>query len=221
MAAWDKIKFLYETMLGSSGSSLTADDTEASGDYDVDYLFNMLETNFWKAADATTPKYITYDAGVGNTKTADYFIINGHNLFDTGANPRFKLEYSSDNFSADNNDAFGLQTPLDNDTVLVEFSSQTARYWRLKITEAGGGLSVAPFIALCIWGQKADLAYASEVHAPDREQDSKIVTTTQEGYVSGIHVKYTRRIMELRFFADAATYIKIEDWRTASGAKNP
>ena len=75
-------------------------------------------------------------------------------------------------------------------------------------------------MAICIWGNTTELNYASEAHAPDREEDSKTINTTQDGYVSGIHTKYTRRRLELRFFADAATYTKIVDWRSVSGVKN-
>ena len=65
MAVWAKVKFFYETMLGSAGSTLTATSTEADNDHDVDYIFNWLETNMWKAEDSgiADPQYITYDAG--------------------------------------------------------------------------------------------------------------------------------------------------------------
>jgi hypothetical protein len=43
---------------------------------------------------------------------------------------------------------------------------------------------------------------------------------TQDGYVSGIHTKYTRRIMNFRLFADPITYAKVVDWRSVSGVKN-
>lgn len=65
MATWAKVKFFYQTMLGSTGSTLTATSTEADNDYDVDYIFNWLETNMWKAEDSgiADPQYITYDEG--------------------------------------------------------------------------------------------------------------------------------------------------------------
>ncbi|MBI5344760.1 MAG: hypothetical protein HZB83_05410, partial [Deltaproteobacteria bacterium] len=58
MSAWAKIKFFHDTMLGSAGSTLTATST-ASGDYSAAYLYNMREVNSGKAANTTTPMYIT------------------------------------------------------------------------------------------------------------------------------------------------------------------
>lgn len=99
MATWAKIKFYFDKMLGASGSTLSASSTESADDYDVDYIFNMLETNFWKAANNTDPQYITFDAGSGNSKTADYLAIIGHNLSTIGAS--VTLQCSDDNFSSD------------------------------------------------------------------------------------------------------------------------
>ena len=42
MAQWAKVKFYYKTMLSTEGASLTATTTDSSGDYDVEYLHNML-----------------------------------------------------------------------------------------------------------------------------------------------------------------------------------
>src|SRR3990170_1834781 len=71
---WAKPKIYYDTMLGSFGSTLTASSI-AAGDYSVNYLYNWIEVNSWKAANTTVPMYITYDAGAGNTKQADYLVL--------------------------------------------------------------------------------------------------------------------------------------------------
>ncbi|MCK4738902.1 MAG: hypothetical protein KAT46_03040 [Deltaproteobacteria bacterium] len=65
MADWAKIKFFHNTLLGRVGSTLVATSTESTGDFDVDYLHNWLETNFWQAEDSglTDPQYITLDMG--------------------------------------------------------------------------------------------------------------------------------------------------------------
>src|SRR3990172_13005583 len=108
MATWAKFKFFYDTMLGSTGSSLVAT-TTATGDYLAAYIYNMLETNMWKAANTTTPMYLTYDAGSGNTKTADYLAIIGHNLNTIGASTTH--QYSTDNFTAHINNTFTGEAP--------------------------------------------------------------------------------------------------------------
>lgn len=87
MAVWDKVKFFWDTMLGSPGSTLTATST-ATGNYDVDYLYNMLETTTWKAANTTVPIYITFDRGEvtlsnGDFETGD--VSNWTAYFNSGA----------------------------------------------------------------------------------------------------------------------------------------
>ena len=224
MATWGKVKFLYETMLGSIGSTLTADSTE-SGDYNVDYLFNMLETNYWKSANTTDPQYITYDAGVGNTMSADYLIIQGHNL--NTASATVTLQYSTDNFSGDINDIFTAEMPSSDKTYFKLFTTQDKRYWRIKIS---GAPSVAPFMALCIWGDKTVLDYASVSFDPQAQEAKANVNITQGGYVAGIHNKYIERVLDLRF-EDVVTpddwgsdtdniYNKIFTWWENHGLKN-
>ncbi len=60
MATWEKVKFFYDTMLGASGSTLTASSTLAGTD--VINIYNMLEVNRWEAVDAAEPQYITWSA---------------------------------------------------------------------------------------------------------------------------------------------------------------
>jgi hypothetical protein len=113
MGIWAKIKFYYDTMLGGSGSTLTATSTESSGDYDADYLHNWLETNKWKAEDTglADPQYITYDAGSGNTASADYLAILGHNLSTAGAT--VILSNSDDNFATDEDVVIAMRPEAD------------------------------------------------------------------------------------------------------------
>lgn len=211
MAAWNKVKFFYETMLGSNGSTLTASST-APGD-SVDNIYNMLEVNKWKQADAVSPCYITYDAGAGNTKTADYLVILGHNLKDAGAT--ITLQYSSDN--AVWNDCFVGVAVSVNTILLKEFSSPGAyRYWRLKIS----GHTIAPFMAICIWGNKTELDQASPSFAPDAQETNAVVSRSNRGYVTGIFERFTDRIMNLRFEdADSALYAKVKTWHETNGLK--
>lgn len=119
----------------------TATDT-ASG-YDVNNLTDLRTYTFWKAASAGT-KYITVDCGA--PASADGVGIIGHNLKTAAAT--LSVEYSSDNFVADVNVA--LSGPLGSDgALLVGFTTQSSRYWRLKIITA----SVAAKIGVVLIGK--------------------------------------------------------------------
>ena len=218
MPVFAKVKFFYETMLGSTGSTLTATSTEADNDYDVDYIFNWLETNMWKAEESgiADPQFITYDAGVGNTKEADYIVILGHNLNTAGVT--VTLQYSTDNFSGDINDAFtGIVVSAD--TVFSkEFTSQDKRYWRIKL--AGHG-ATAPYMTLAVWGEATELDYMSSSIDPYADDIKATINRTQGGHVSGIHVKHTMRNFNLTFDStDITTYDKVRAWRTDHGLQN-
>lgn len=215
MATWAKIKFFWDTMLGSTGSSLTATST-ASG-YSVNSIYNMLETTLWKSAVTTNPQYITLDLGVGNTAAADYLAIIGHNLFTIGAS--ITLQYSTDNFSADINDAFTGFAPASDAALVKEFTAPAAkRYWRLKIS---GTLSAAPYITVCIWGMKTELDYASASFDPQEQEDQLTVNKSYGGYVAGIHVAHTKRSMRLNFEdCDDTLYGKLNDWYENHGLQN-
>lgn len=98
---WGKVKFFFKTMLtlGLAGSTLTASTTETTGFFDVDHLINWLEAFSWKADDTVDPVTITFDAGAGNTPTADYLGIRRHNLGTLVATA--VLQNSTDNFASD------------------------------------------------------------------------------------------------------------------------
>jgi hypothetical protein len=218
MSAWSKIKFFYDTMLGSAGSSLTASST-ASGDYSPAYIYNMLETNMWKAVDTTNGVWITYDAGAGNAKDADCLAIIGHNLagmriYLIGSNVAdFSTSYIICNF-----------IQADNKAVLKEFTNTYGafRYWRLTFFSVGGGaLSVIPYVTLAIWGMATELDYASASFDPHAEDVKASVNLSQGGYVTGVHTQYTERSLALKFEdADATLYGKIKTWWNTNGLKN-
>lgn len=214
MATWNKIRFYYDTMLGTAGSILTA--TSAAPLCEVSNIYNMLETNMWKASDLADPQYITFDAGAGNGGSADYLAVQGHNLATCGA--LVALQYSTDDFAADINDAFAPEVPAADRIYLKEFT-QTApyRYWRLKIT----GHTQAPYMTICIWGNFAELDYASSSFDPRSQEAKANVNLSYGGYVAGIHTQYVERSMALRFEdADPAMYAKVEAWWATSGLKH-
>lgn len=216
MAVWAKIKIFYagRSMLGASGSTLTATST-ASGS-SVNNIYSMLEINNWTAANTTTPHYISFDGGSGKTYTANVLAIIGHNLFSCGAT-QVDLQYSDDNFSAHAWTALTF-TPTTDGAIWKEFTSPGAyRYWRLAITAP----TSAPHMTICLWGNKTELDYCTASFDPHAEEVVANVNRTEAGYVAGVHVKSVTRAMSLRFDdADAALYADIRAWWDTNGLQN-
>ena len=214
MAQWAKIKFFYETMLGEGGSTLSVSSV-AAGDYSVSYVYNMLETNMWKASSAATPQWLTYDAGAGNAKAADYLAVIGHNL--SGVTVDFQY---SDN-GADFINATPTFVPADNNAFLKEFSGAGAhRWWRIHLQKAGG-FTTAPYLTIAIWGNATELDYATAGFDPHEQEVKANVSVSETGYLLGIHHKYVERSMSLKFEdADADLYAKVREWWEANGLKN-
>ena len=214
MAIWNKVRFFYDTMLGAAGSTLTA--TSAAPGCEAGNIRNMLETNMWKASGPADPQYITFDAGAGEGASADYLAVYGHNLATCGAT--VALQYSTDNFAADINDAF-VPEALPMDRIYLKEFLQTAqyRYWRLKIT----GHTQAPYMTICIWGNSTELDYASTSFDPHSQDAMANVNLSYGGYVTGIHTQYVERRMALRFEdADGALYARVKAWWETSGLKH-
>lgn len=212
---WAKIKFFYDAMLGSAGSALTATST-AVGDYAVGYLHNMLETNMWLSADTASPQCITYDAGAGNVRTADYMAVMGHNLKSAGAT--IKLQYSDDGFASHIWDAFAAFTPVSDGALLKEFASPGAyRHWRLVIT----GAAAPPYMTIAVWGNATELDYATASFDPYCVEVKASVNLSYSGCVTGIHTRYAERSLTLVFNdADAELYGRLKAWWDASGLRS-
>ncbi len=213
--SWAKVRIYYDAIPGAIGSLITA--TSATSTDAVENIYRMLEVNKWKAANTTSPHYITVDLQAGNpTKTADYLAVLGHNLYTAGAT--ITLQYSSDNFAADINDAFTAETVMSDAVYLKDFTqTPSRRYWRVKLT----GITVAPYMAICIWGDKTELGYASASFDPHAQEVKAQINQSYGGYVTGVHATHTERSMRLRFEdADAALYAKVKTWWETSGMEH-
>ena len=177
-----KVKAYYKHELSGLVASATA-----SG-YDVANLLIMLEGSLYKGV-GTGTHTITFDAGVGNTIAADYVGVANHNL--SGAT--FKLQYSTDNFSADINDAVSF-SPSDNFPFLKEFTSQDKRYWRIQLIS----LTAAPFMGIAYWGERVEWDYPA-LFDPSAESDKANVNVSPTGFLLGINTKFIERSLKLRF----------------------
>ena len=178
-----KMKVYYQHELSGLVASATA-----TG-FDVDNLLIFLESSLWKGV-GTGTHTITFDAGVGNTITADFVGVVNHNL--SGAT--FKLQWSTDNFSSDINDAVSF-SPSDNFPFLKEFTSPGAkRYWRIQLT----GLTSVPFMGIAYWGNLVEWDYPA-LFDPHAETDKAVVNISPTGYLLGINVKFTERTIDIKF----------------------
>lgn len=216
--AWEQVTFYWKTMLGTTGT-LTASTTAAG--YAVTNIYNMLEINSWKAADTTSPVNIDLDLGAGNTATADYFAVCGHNLVAAGA--KVSLWCSNDNFSADIRQAGAYVTPTTEKAFAHEFTVPTAsRYWRFVVEKVGGGsFTTTPQIFIAIWGLKTVLGFVHALFDPHEEELKTNVVKGPKGHVLGVHNHYRERRMMLNFAKGNATlYSKVADWWDNNGVRN-
>lgn len=177
-----KVKAYYKHELSGLIASATT-----SG-YSVDSLLIFLESSLWKGV-GTGTHTITFDAGVGNTITADFVGVAGHNL--SGAT--FKLQYSTDNFAADINDAVSF-SPSNNFPFLKEFASVDKRYWRIQLT----GLTATPFMGIAFWGDLVEWDFPA-LFDPNGETDKANVNISPTGFLLGINVKFIERTLNIVF----------------------
>jgi len=206
---WAKVKFFYDY---SVLMELTA--TYENGNYPVENMLNRLEGNYYLSSSLNT-QYITDTGSAGNNQTVDYIALYGHNLFSAGAT--LTLQYSSDNFSADINDAFTGETPTTDDYYLKEFDSITDDYWRLKIT----GATSFPKITIGYWGEATELDWCNVSFDPNSLTDKTIVNRTATGFVTGLYDTFQERSQNFIWNQmEPDIYEKLNTWRLAVGRQN-
>lgn len=135
---------LYDNRLADGTPTAT---TTASG-YDVKNLTDWRPYTYWKAG-SNAIQYITIDCGAA--KSADSLAIYGHDLLTRGA--QVSVECSSDNFALDITQALAPFAPSNNKAIFKTFTSQSKRYWRLKITN----LTAACYIAILDIGPRLEM----------------------------------------------------------------
>lgn len=100
--------------------------TTATG-FDVLNLLDWRPYTKWQPT--ALPATVTVDCG--SAKSADYCVVWEHDLFTQGAT--LEVRGSTDNFSA--SDVLeATVTPTDNKPFLLEFTSASYQYWRIRIT---------------------------------------------------------------------------------------
>lgn len=193
-------------------------DSEAAGWPDDNVADWRIETSYrWKANDTTSPTYVRVDLGAGNTANPTTMVIQGHNLFSASA--RYKVMYSSDNFSADNNDAFSEVTPSDNSIQVQTFTATAARYWQVYIDKAAGSFDEAPQIGSIILGRRLELDYGVQPGFDAYGEEIIADLTVNEGGTPlGGNLRYVKKAFSLDYDVSAA--MSDADWFDAGSGLN-
>lgn len=207
--SWARVKFGYHY---PTSMVLTAD-YQLTG-YEVSKMLDRLETTSWRSSSAND-QYI-YDTGTAGTTTEiDYIALSGHNLFTAGA--EITLQYSNDNFSADEHDAFTAETPTSDDYFFKQFDAISDDYWRLEIT----GASIAPQITIGYWGQITELDWVTSAFDPNQRINKDTVLKDRQGRIVSVFEEWTERRQSLTWKdIEPDIYDKLDAWFTAIGKQN-
>ena len=215
MAQNTPLRFYYDTMLGSSGSSFSATSTSSTASFSIDNVYNFLEVNRWQAASSAT-QFLTYDAGVGNTKSADYLCIMGHNFNTAGAS--LSLQASTSGAFAGEQTIVSSSIPAADTVHLAEFTDIGARrYWQLRILTPSTPVSAA----VLVWGQKSTIAFIQPPFDPYADITIANESISQGGYVAGLHTKYQERQIDISLpNSSTSVYNEVKTWHDTHGYKN-
>lgn len=209
------LRFYYNTMLDSSGSTLIATSTSSTGTFSIENIHNFLEVNRWQASSSATQN-IDYDAGVGNTKQADYLCILGHNLNSAGAS--LSLRVSTSGAFAGEETTVSTSTPSADTVHLVEFTDPGAfRFWRLN----SSGATTAVSMAIAVWGQKSTIAFIQPPFDPYADMTVANESISQGGFVAGLHTKHVERQININLpNSSTSVYNEVRTWHDSHGFKN-
>ena len=106
---------------------ITPTATNEVTDFEGFNVNNWLLYNSWKAG-VTGTQDLVFD--LGSAKSVDAFAIYGHNLFTEGCS--LTLSWSTDDIGY--TDAVAAFVVADDGIIFKTFSSQSKRYWRIRIT---------------------------------------------------------------------------------------
>ncbi len=125
MATW-AVKFFPYNILELGTVTVTGDPDSG---YPESRLFDRAISLFWKDT-VTEAKNFVVDQGATGNLAVDFLAIEKHN-FD-GEDMQF--QYSTDNFSADINDAVTDWNQSGNGQIIKTLSELTKRYWRVTLS---------------------------------------------------------------------------------------
>lgn len=206
------LKFYWDSILDDTGSTFSVSST-STGDFALTYMTNFMEVNRWKASSSANQNFL-YEGST--TKEADYFAIAGHNLNTAGANLTLQAS-SSSAFTGEHITVFA--TSLNNDRAYVkEFTNPGPyRYWRFVLA----GQTTACYISVCALGTRTELDYITPPFDPYGQEIKANINMTQGGYVTGTHVKYIERQVNITLANKTTSiYNKVKTWWETHQLKN-
>ncbi len=178
---------LYDDRLADGTPTAT---TTASG-YDVKNLTDWRPYTYWKAG-SNAIQYITVDCGAA--KAADSLAIYGHDLFTQVA--QVSVECSSDNFATDITQALAPFSPSNNKAVFKTFTSQSKRYWRLKVAN----LTAAAYIGILTIGSRLEMEKPPlSDFDPIGEKPASESEINVEGQLLGVVNRIVEKLIEANF----------------------
>ena len=150
------MRWFYDNEIDVATHTITANSEEAS--YPLTNLLDYQLTKHYRAT-GDTSEWVMIDAGAGNTITATFAAIAGHNISD-GATT-IKIQGNATNSWADPtvNESFTYSSGV----MWKTFTSQSLRYWRYLIEDASnpdgyirfGRLLLGTYFDLTNWAQAA------------------------------------------------------------------
>jgi len=176
----------------------TATNTDTG--YNVNNVTDLRPFTFWQEASVGT-RYITVDCG--SAKAADTLAICGHNLYT--ANATVSLEYSTDNFAANTEEAVAGFVPTSDKALVKTFASVTKQYWRLKIVTAATKAKIA---VLCVGARLDFTRYPSGNFDPCPEKLNAIAARSKAGYMIGATLKNIGIAISVNFKSLTTTFIE-------------
>lgn len=132
-----KAKLLHDSRFDDATPAASS---TAAGEFNVLNVRDWRPYTWWKAA--AMPATITVDCG--SARSADYFVLWGHDLGSVGAT--VQCRGSTDNFVG-SDVLVASSTPANDLPLLVAFGAVSYRYWRLRFTGA-----TAPQVAIAAIG---------------------------------------------------------------------
>lgn len=160
-------------------ATLTGSATESG--YDVQNVIDFRPYSFWKAGSAGSNFVRGYWAVAQSVSNVS---VVGHNFFSVGAT--IYIEYSSNGSSWS---AAASLTPASDDAILLNFASQTANYWRIRIENTLG----QPYIGVLIFGVAIEFEWPPDApFVPFTKISKAEVSESETGNFLGASVKFTQ-----------------------------
>src|SRR5262245_42443580 len=141
---------LYRNIFRTPGAVVTNSGTE-TGDFNQSYIYDHRAFLYWKGNVLTSPQWIEVDTG--STGTADSILLVNHNMVANGGQVTVKYGAAPNPGSS----AHAAYYPTSGNVDYKAFGSQTARYWRVELSDPAPPFAAKPFIGEIVLGLKLDV----------------------------------------------------------------